>query len=351
MSERRIAGNSRTPTGRRIARGAHRRIAAAPGASLHRGDPLYVIETDKTTVELEVPSTARCSGGVRASTTSSRSTRRWPWSRGRRASAMWSASPRERLIPPRTRAYARERGLDDHVLSAIPSASNKLMPDDIDTYLDATARTPDSAADARASGDRRPSRVDLPPAAQRYARHSRDACHRRSRGRSQGAAATDDGPRPTPFQVFGHAVARVARTHANFRSVMVGDDRMREYDHVNLGIALARPNDELVIAVVREAERLSLPDFVRACHARMRAAIRDGDQAPRIRRSCSRISANSASSTRCRRWSRRPARYSSWARRPPRDMVRVAVTFDHRLINGARGGMLPVRPGASLGRR
>ena len=30
-------------------------LLCAPGAPLHRGDPLYVIETDKTTVELEAP--------------------------------------------------------------------------------------------------------------------------------------------------------------------------------------------------------------------------------------------------------------------------------------------------------
>ena len=143
--------------------------------------------------------------------------------------------------------------------------------------------------------------------------------------------------RPTPFQVFAHAVARVAQSHAKFRSVMVGDDRIREYDHVNMGIALARPNDELIIAVVRKAESMNAAGI----HARVprAACARRSATAPRRRRtrkSCSRTWANSESSTPSRRWWRRPVRSFSSARRSsPSGKVRIAVTFDHRLINGA----------------
>jgi hypothetical protein len=40
--------------------------------------------------------------------------------------------------------------------------------------------------------------------------------------------------RPSAFQVFAHAVAHVANAHPKFRSVMLGDARVREYDHVNM---------------------------------------------------------------------------------------------------------------------
>ena len=150
----------------------------------------------------------------------------------------------------------------------------------------------------------------------------------------EGAAA--GGARPTPFQVFAHAVAHVAQSHAKFRSVIVGDDRIREYDHVNLGIALARPNDELIIAVVRKAESMDLPEFVRACSRGMRAAIRDGaeaaddtqillthlgefgivDAVPTLVAPASSI-------------------FFLGAPQQPGGTARIAVTFDHRLINGA----------------
>ena len=67
------------------------------------------------------------------------------------------------------------------------------------------------------------------------------------------------------FQVFSHAVARIARHHPKLRSIMSGDDRVREYHNVNLGLALARPNDRLSIAVIRGADKMTLAEFVRAC--------------------------------------------------------------------------------------
>jgi pyruvate/2-oxoglutarate dehydrogenase complex dihydrolipoamide acyltransferase (E2) component len=326
-----------------------------PGAVLRRGDPLYVIETDKTTVELEVP----CDGTL------------LEWSvapddvvaidavvalvatTGRDGAMRSVPASATRLVPPRTRAYARERGLDDHALSAIASASNKLLPEDIDSYLAQRAAEPSVRADVREHGVsgghralifrlRRSATLVIPGTL---------AIDIPAAGLKAPPAAGDD-QRPTPFQVFGHAVARVARTHPKFRSVMVGDDRIREYDHANLGIALARPNDELIIAVVREAERLSLPDFVRASTRGMRAAIRDGVQAAEdtqillthlgeygIVDAVPTLVAPASSI------------FFLGIARDPGDMVRVAVTFDHRLINGAEAASFLDDLGASLGRR
>ena len=141
--------------------------------------------------------------------------------------------------------------------------------------------------------------------------------------------------RPTPFQVFAHAVARVAQSHAKFRSVMVGDDRIREYDHVNVGIALARPNDELIIAVVRKAESMNLPEFVRASSRGMRAAIRDGVEAAEdtqiLFTHLGEFGIVDAVPTLVA-----PASSVFFLGAPqlPSGKVRIAVTFDHRLING-----------------
>ena len=87
------------------------------------------------------------------------------------------------------------------------------------------------------------------------------------------------GPRPSPFQVMSHAIAQLAQVHPRFRSVMLGDDRVREFDDVNVGIAISRPNDELIITLIRNASSLSLSEYVRACATRMREAIGTGDQA------------------------------------------------------------------------
>jgi len=109
-------------------------LLRAPGAPLRRGDSLYVIETDKTTVELEAPFDGtllewRVAVG---DVVEIDSTVALVAPAGTKVSA---TSPQaERIIPPRTRAHAHERGLDDHALAVIPSASNKLLPEDIDKY-------------------------------------------------------------------------------------------------------------------------------------------------------------------------------------------------------------------------
>ena len=146
----------------------------------------------------------------------------------------------------------------------------------------------------------------------------------------------DSPVRPTPFQVFGHAIARVAAHRPQFRSVMISDDRVREFAQVNVGLALARPNDELITAVVRGANDLGLPEFARACAHQMKEALRHGDQATgdmqilltQLAEFCIVDAAPTlvapASSV-----------FFLGAPRPGTETSRIVLTFDHRLINGA----------------
>ena len=255
-------------------------LLRAPGSPLRRGDGLYVIETDKTTVELEAPFDGtllewRVAAGdiVEIDATVALV--------APAGSKVAAPSPKAgRVVPPRTRAHALERGLDDHALAVIPSASNKLLPEDIDRYLaERAAESPVSEGmrERKVTGGHRALIFRLRRSATLVIPGTLaiDVPWSSLETVDKGGGDT----RPTPFQVFAHAVARVAQSHAKFRSVMVGDDRIREYDHVNVGIALARPNDELIIAVVRKAESMNLPEFVRASSRGMRAAIRDGVEA------------------------------------------------------------------------
>lgn len=324
-----------------------------PGSTLRRGDPLYVIETDKTTVELEVPFDGMlvewrvAAGDVVAIDSTIAMITPAPSESG------VASTPTERLIPPRTRHYAQERGIDAALLASITSTSNKLLPQDIDAYLAREA--------------------PLVPAAIGYREQKVVGGHRALIFRLRRSAtlvipgtmavavpwnflaspqATDQGPKATPFQVFGHAVAQVAQRHPQFRSVMLGDDRIREYDHVNVGIAMARPNDELVIAVIRAAERMTLQDFIRACSAQMRSAIREGDQAAEdtqillshlgefgIPDAVPTLVAPASSVL----FLGTPA--------PGEGNARIVLTFDHRLINGAAAGRFLSELAASLTRR
>ena len=321
-----------------------------PGAALRRGDSLYVIETDKTTVELEVPFDGMlvewrvAAGDVVAIDTTIAMITLAPGETG----VGIVMPPIDRLVPPRTRSYAEERGIDAALLPSIASTTHKLLPQDIDAYLAREA--------------------PLVPTASGYREHKVIGGHRALIFRLRRSAtlaipgtmtvvvpwrslvsphAAYQGPKATPFQVFGHAIAQVALRHPQFRSVMLGDDRIREYDHVNVGIAMARPNDELAIAVIRAAERMTLQDFVRACSAQMRSAIREGDQTAEdtqiLLSHLGEFGIGDAVPTLVA-----PASSVFFLGTPEDANARIVLTFDHRLINGAAAARFLSELAASL---
>jgi pyruvate dehydrogenase E2 component (dihydrolipoamide acetyltransferase) len=88
-----------------------------------------------------------------------------------------------------------------------------------------------------------------------------------------------EGIQPSEFQIFAYCVAQVIKDYPIFRSTLVGEETIREWHHINLGAAVARPNDELVTAVVQDADTLDFTAFVRALQNRIRAARGGEDQA------------------------------------------------------------------------
>lgn len=116
---------------------------------------------------------------------------------------------------------------------------------------------------------------------------------------------------------------------------MEGDDAVREYERVNLGLALARPNDGLITAVIRGADKMELPEFVRTCTRQMRMAIRAGDQAADdtqiILTHLGEFDVIDATPTLIA-----PASSIIFLGAPSGqpEVARVVMTFDHRLMNG-----------------
>ena len=76
--------------------------------------------------------------------------------RAREGGAIDSRPRAEVVIPPRTRAHARERGISEAELARIPSASGKLMPADVDAWIARSgAPVAPSARDEPLSPDQR----------------------------------------------------------------------------------------------------------------------------------------------------------------------------------------------------
>lgn len=257
-------------------------ILRRAGDAVTRGEPIYVVETDKSTVELEAP----FDGTIERWTVSPGDVvpvgavvARFERSGGDGAeggrTAVRSATV---VIPPRTRAHARARGIDDAELARIPSASSKLMPADVDAWI------------GRSGTPVAPSWQDQPlsPVQRRLVFRMRRSAELVIPGTIAvdvrfaalgGGHAHGDVHGPSPVQVLAHAAAGVAARLPRFRSTLIGDETLRTFEAVNVGIALARPGDELVTAVVRGADRLTLEGFVREARRQMREALRTGDQA------------------------------------------------------------------------
>ena len=84
---------------------------------------------------------------------------------------------------------------------------------------------------------------------------------------------------PTPFQTLAYCVVQACQSHPRFRSVLVGDEVIREYSHLNLGIAVGKPDGQLTTAVVSDAGTLTFPNFISTLQKAIGRARRGEDQA------------------------------------------------------------------------
>lgn len=286
-------------------------VLKQPGDSIKRDEPIYQMETDKAVMDVESPYEGKLVawladvdailpiGGEVATMEVAEGTDAMPVhgspaaapeeTRGPTSKPEGGAS-RNLAVPPRTRAYAKEKGLGDDVLATIPARGSKLMPEDIDAFLaTGTAAAAKPAATAAAgeftevemSGKQRllASRLVrgsqlVVPGTMTVAANWGPVERLRTRIKQSGSDF-----QPSAFTMFAFAVAKAMGNHPKFRSTMVGDSTIRTYEHASLGIAVALPGDELVIAVVEDADTLDWKTFAAKCRERIDHARAGNDQA------------------------------------------------------------------------
>ena len=193
-------------------------------------------------------------------------------------------------IPPRTRAYAKEKGISDDQLSAIPSAGGKLMPADIDAFLAGGA----PAAAAKPAESRGGTFTDSAVSQKQRLLSSRMVRgnalvvpgtitvavnwepieNLRARVKASGADF-----QPSAFTMFAYAVVKAMKDFPSFRTTLLNEDTFRTFDHISLGIAVALPGDELVIAVVDEADTMDWKTFATRTREQIEVARSGKDQA------------------------------------------------------------------------
>jgi pyruvate dehydrogenase E2 component (dihydrolipoamide acetyltransferase) len=84
---------------------------------------------------------------------------------------------------------------------------------------------------------------------------------------------------PSAFTMMAWCVVRAMADHAKFRSTIPNETTLRTYKGANVGIAVALPGDELVTAMIANADSLSWHDFAQAARAQIEKARDGNDQA------------------------------------------------------------------------
>lgn len=274
-----------------------------PGDTVKRDEPVYQMETDKAVMDVESPydgtlvkwvaevdqvlsigapvgvmATSAVPSGAEASTVTDAKPVAPP------VVAPKTNASRRTDVPPRTRAYAREKGLTNEQIEAVHAKGSKLMPEDIDAFLAGPTKAPTGSrpySERAMGGKQRILSSRLSRGNQIVVPGMMSVCvpwsgidrerdwHKATGGEFQ----------PSAFTYFAFAVAKAAAKHPIVRSTLVGDGTIRTYEHVHLGIAVARPDDELVVAVVDNADTLTWEQFAAAAREAIQHAREGEDQA------------------------------------------------------------------------
>ena len=311
------------------------------GEAVTKGEVLYSVETDKSVVELESPIdgiisewsvgegdivaigaivalVADADGGVESAETAANGA---------------EAAPAAVAIPPRTRAYAKEKGVSEATLAGLkPADGRKLYPADIDAHLALNGSTGTGYRDRSLSPAQKVLNYRFRRSAGLVIPASLSIEIPGTAFVKAGAGAGTDWL--SDIQQLAFAVAAVAANHPNFRSSMLGEETVREHGHVNVGVAVARPNGDLVTCAVKAADTLSPSDFVRAYRQSMRATVANGDQADEdvhiLLTTLDQFGIEEAVPTLVA-----PANSAIFlGARNKADAHKLTMVFDHRLING-----------------
>lgn len=349
-----------------------------PGDFIKRDEIIYQIETDKAVMDIESPLegvlvrwtvqvdevapiggvVGHVSGaGSAVSPTSAPSAAHAPAPvQAMTAAVVEGEGVRRSDLPPRTRAYAKSKGLTDFDLASLPVTGRNLLESDVDAYLGRSSQVKAGAAgdgftDTALSGKQKILASRLQRGSQLVVPGMMSIVVDWSEIESlrDEAKAAGGDFQPSAFTYFAFAVAKAAAGHPIMRSAMVGDSTIRTYDHLQLGIAVALPGDELVVAVVKDSDSLSWREFADQARSAIGQARQGKDQAnERVTLSITNMAGHGIREAMAvvvppgvatiflgeAYWgiSNKDAKVPGFMR-----CANVGITIDHRLINGVGG--------------
>jgi pyruvate dehydrogenase E2 component (dihydrolipoamide acetyltransferase) len=268
-----------------------------PGDLVRRDEPIYQMETDKAVMDVESPYEGRLVAwlaaaddvlAINAEVVTLETSDAVAESEAAPAPVVEvvadetpSATSRLTGIPPRTRAYAKEKGVSDEILATLVAAGSKLMSEDVDAFLAGGAQVSEALfQDAPLSSRQRIIASRLMRGSSLVVPGTMSVVvswEAIEEVRARFKAARDEF-QPSTFTIFSYAVTKAMEAFPAFRSTLLPDLTLRTFNHVNLGIAVALPGDGLVMAVVEKADTYDFPEFAAAMRERIQAARNAVDQ-------------------------------------------------------------------------
>lgn len=279
-----------------------------PGDAIKRDEPIYEMETDKAVMAVESPCDGviedwladegsvlavgaevvrvatedAVEGAVEAPTVATVE------AAAVMAGAPPTAAPHESVsagnlaIPPRTRAYAKNKGIGEADLGRIPTKGGKMMPEDIDAFLAAAAPSSNGAyRDEPLPIPQKTLNFRMARGAQLVIPGSIERPVNWTGIETVRQAFKDKGGefQPSQYTIFAYCVAQVAKKHPRFRASLPDDSTLRTYNHMNLGTAVALPGDVLLTAVTEAADSLDFRAFCDRTRQAIELARTGKDQA------------------------------------------------------------------------
>lgn len=287
-----------------------------PGDLVRRDEPIYVMETDKASTEVESPYAGRLVEWLEKEGTvlpigtevarmevdepvsESAPSHGTPHASATPSGATSTSTDSEAesedegavggggAIPPRTRKLLKEKGLLD-VADQIPRRGNKLMPEDVERYLAAGSSVSASPSAPSSLYDESPvskQQITLNYRLHRSVQTTVPVTVMNEVDWTALAQARqhvkEAGGKETSFAMMLWCVVQALSRHPRFRTSLVGDGTIfRTYRHVNLGVAVALPEDTLVTASIHAADTMSRSEFFQHLSERIELARQGVDQA------------------------------------------------------------------------
>jgi pyruvate dehydrogenase E2 component (dihydrolipoamide acetyltransferase) len=288
-----------------------------PGDLVRRDEPIYVMETDKASTEVESPYAGRLVEWLEKEGTvlpigtevarmevdepvgETAPSHGSPHSSVATSSVSPSSTPDSETdnedeatgggggaIPPRTRKLLKEKGLLD-IADQIPRRGNKLMPEDVERYLAAASSASNAPSAASSQYDESPvskQQITLNYRLHRSVQTTVPVTVMNEVDWTALAQARqhvkEAGGKETSFAMMLWCVVQSLSRHPRFRTSLVGDGTIfRTYRHVNLGVAVALPEDTLVTASIHAADTMSRSEFFQRLSERIDLARQGVDQA------------------------------------------------------------------------